>query len=436
VFSLYFACARRPVRILGSLCTRLSVIFACYLGAVALSGGYVANGLATDPLRVLPGASTFGVVPFGQAVASEVSLRDESFDSINTPQLNDAEHSFVNSRNTLARSIDAVSNHRSDTGSSIGNADSYSDQFIAMNGSDDPRAQFHHRRGLSLSALSCSSASFAGSGSDTCTVTLTAAAGSGGFSVSLTSSSAAVTVPATLVIPANATSAGFTASVSSVSSAQTVMLTARAYGGSESFVLQLNAAAATLPTLPTLSISPTSVAFGNVVLNTPTTLPVALTSTGTAPVTVNSATLSGTGFTISGATFPVTLNPNLAVTLVVQFDPTAAGAATGLLTIQSNSSTNSNVAISLSGTGETAQHQVSLSWSAPSSSVVPIVGYNIYRSTGSSAAYQLLNSSIDAQTAYVDTTVQAGSTYNYTVESVDSSGTTSIPSNEATAAVP
>jgi hypothetical protein len=433
VFSLYFACARRPVRILGSLCTRLSVIFACYLGAVALSGGYVANGLATDPLRVLPGASTFGVLPVGQAVASKVSLRDESFDSINAPQLNDAEHSFVNSRNTLARSIDAVSNYRSDTGPSIGNADSYSDQFIAMNGSDDPIAQFHHGRGLSLSALSCSSASFAGSASDTCTVTLTAAAGSGGFSVSLTSSSAAVTVPATLVIPANATSAGFTASVSSVSSAQTVKLTARAYGGSESLVLQLNAAAATVPTL---SISPTSVAFGNVVLNTPTTLPVALTSTGTAPVTVNSATLSGTGFTISGATFPVILNPNLAVTLVVQFDPTAAGAATGLLTIQSNSSTNSEVAISLSGTGETAQHQVSLSWSAPSGSVVPIVGYNIYRSTGSSAASQLLNSSIDAQTAYVDSTVQAGSTYNYIVESVDSSGTASIPSNEATAAVP
>ena len=54
---------------------------------------------------------------------------------------------------------------------------------------------------------------------------------------------------------------------------------------------------------------------------------------------------------MSGATFPVTLNPNQSVTLNVQFDPTAAGAATGQLTIQSNSSTNGTAVVSLSGTG-------------------------------------------------------------------------------------
>ena len=39
-----------------------------------------------------------------------------------------------------------------------------------------------------------------------------------------------------------------------------------------------------------------------------------LSSTGTAPVTINSAALSGTGFTMSGATFPVTLNPTQSAT--------------------------------------------------------------------------------------------------------------------------
>jgi Abnormal spindle-like microcephaly-assoc'd, ASPM-SPD-2-Hydin len=121
-----------------------------------------------------------------------------------------------------------------------------------------------------------------------------------------------------------------------------------------------------------LTVSPTSLAFGNVTVNTPSTLPVTLTSTGTAPVTVNSGTLTGTGFTMSGATFPVTLNPGLAVTLDVQFDPTATGAATGQLTIQSNSSPNATVVISLTGTGES--HQVDLNWDAPSSSPDPIVG--------------------------------------------------------------
>jgi hypothetical protein len=88
----------------------------------------------------------------------------------------------------------------------------------------------------------------------------------------------------------------------------------------------------------------------------------------------------------------------MAVTLEVQFDPTAAGAATGQLTIQSNSSTNATSVISLSGTGETVAHEVDLSWQAPSSSPVPIVGYNIYRLTGGSSTYQLLNSSVDTQT--------------------------------------
>ncbi len=135
----------------------------------------------------------------------------------------------------------------------------------------------------------------------------------------------------------------------------------------------------------------------------------------------------------------MTLNPGLAVTLEVQFDPAASGAAAGQLTIQSNSSTNATSVVSLTGTGEnpaSAPHQVDLNWSAPSSSPVPIVGYNIYRSTGSSSAYQLLNSSVDTQTTYVDNAVQSGLTYDYIVESVDSSGVESVSSNEAAATIP
>jgi fibronectin type 3 domain-containing protein len=153
-------------------------------------------------------------------------------------------------------------------------------------------------------------------------------------------------------------------------------------------------------------------------------------------VTINSAALTGTGFTMSGATFPVTLNPSLAVTLDVQFEPAAAGAATGQLSIQSNSSTNATAVVSLSGTAESGLHQVDLSWNAPSSSAVPIVGYNIYRSPGGSSAYQLLNSSVGIQTTYVDSTVQAGLTYGYIVESVDASGVESVPSNEVAATIP
>ena len=79
-----------------------------------------------------------------------------------------------------------------------------------------------------------------------------------------------------------------------------------------------------------------------------------LTSTGTAALTINSATLTGTGFSVSGATFPVTLNPNQTATLQVQFDPASAGAAAGTLTIASNASSNGTASDRLSGTGAAA----------------------------------------------------------------------------------
>jgi hypothetical protein len=278
-----------------------------------------------------------------------------------------------------------------------------------------------------LSAFSCASSSFTGSGSDVCSV-LTTVAASSAVSVNLGSGNAAVTVPATVTVPANAMGATFTASVSSVTSAQAVTLTASAGAISKTFAVQLNAA------VPTLTVSPANIAFGDVTVNTPVTQPVTLTSTGTAPVTVNSGVVSGTGFTMSSATFPVTLNPGLAVTLDVQFDPSVPGSSTGQLTVQSNSSTNSTGETSLSGTGE--PHQVTLSWQAPADSSVPVAGYNNYRAPSGSTTFQRLNSSIDTETTYVDSTVQGGLSYTYYVTSVSSAGVESTPSNQVAATVP
>ena len=280
----------------------------------------------------------------------------------------------------------------------------------------------------SLTALSCSVASVTGAGTSACLATLSFAAANGGLSLTLTSSNAAVIVPATILVPANAASAPFTATVSSVSSTQTATIIASAGGVSRSFALQLNAST------PTLTTSLSSISFGNAAINTPVTQPLTLSATGTAPVTITSATLSGPAFTMSGATFPVTLSPGLAVTLAVQFNPASAGPATGTLSIQSTSSTNGMAMIGLSGTG--TPHQVALNWNAPVSSAVPIASYNIYRATGGSSAYQLLKSSVGTQTAYVDQAVQTGVTYDYVVTSVDSIGKESGPSNEVIATIP
>ena len=182
----------------------------------------------------------------------------------------------------------------------------------------------------------------------------------------------------------------------------------------------------------TLSVNSTSVAFGNVPVGTKATQSLTLSSTGTAAVTVSSATASGTGFTVSGATFPLTLNAGQTATLSLQFAPTATGSDTGKLTIASNSSTGSSTAVALSGAA--VPLSVALSWSAPSGDTIS--GYNIYRATGSSSSFQKLNSSVNAPVSFSDATVAANTSYQYYVTSIDSSGVESVPSNTATVAVP
>jgi hypothetical protein len=187
---------------------------------------------------------------------------------------------------------------------------------------------------------------------------------------------------------------------------------------------------------PVLTVSAGSLDFGSVPVGTPSTLSLTLTSTGNSPVTVSAESLAGAGFSVSGATFPVTLNPTVAIKLQVQFDPTAAGTATGQLTFASNSSTGGTTTVSLTGNGTAVQHQVTLSWSPPTNSPVPVSGYHIYRSTGATSTYVLETSLANSQTSYVDTSVLASVTYAYYVTSVDSAGTESSPSNQVTVTIP
>ncbi|MGB6687459.1 MAG: choice-of-anchor D domain-containing protein [Terracidiphilus sp.] len=219
----------------------------------------------------------------------------------------------------------------------------YASLFSKVNGAWQPASYTFMEAGLT--AVSCTSSSMTGAGTDSCVVSMSGATGSSGMTIALSSNNAAVSVPASVTVPGGATSAAFTATASAVSSTQTASLTAAAGGISASFGLQLNAS------VPAMTLSASSLSFGSVNLNTPAAQTVTLTSSGTAALTINSATLAGAGFSVSGATFPVTLNPNQTATLQVQFDPTAAGAATGTLTIASNATSGGTATVSLSGTG-------------------------------------------------------------------------------------
>jgi hypothetical protein len=186
---------------------------------------------------------------------------------------------------------------------------------------------------------------------------------------------------------------------------------------------------------PQLTIGSASVSFGSVAVNTSTTQTLTLSSSGTTAVTVNSAAITGAGFTIVGGSFPVTLNPGQTLTLQLQFTPTTAGALAGQITISSNSINGNTAVVALSGTGTAVTHEVDLSWAAPVNSPDPVAGYNIYRATGG-GSLMLINASRNVAVVYVDSTVASGTNYSYVVKSVDSSGVESVPSNQISVTIP
>jgi hypothetical protein len=281
-----------------------------------------------------------------------------------------------------------------------------------------------------LTALSCGSASMTGSGTDACYVTLSGAAPAAGVTVALASSSTAITVPNSVTVPGGAVSAGFAATAAAVTTNQTATLTATASGTAQTFAVQLNPAGAFL------SVSQATIAFGNVSLNALGTQTLTLASTGTLPVTVNTAVLTGAGFTMSGITLPVVLNPGQSVTMALEFVPSVAGAATGQLTITSNATTGGTMAIPVSGTGA-VPYEVNLAWDAPASSADAVAGYNVYRTLSGASSYQLLNSGASlTATTFTDTTVEDGQVYVYYVTSVDGSGVESVPSNAFDVTIP
>ena len=182
-----------------------------------------------------------------------------------------------------------------------------------------------------------------------------------------------------------------------------------------------------------LTLSTNTVSFGNVTNGTSSTQTVTVTNAGNSNVQISAITVSGTGFTLSGASVPVTLTPLQKLTFSVIFSPTATGSASGSVTVTSNA-TGSPAAITLSGSGVVAvTHSVSLSWTASTSTVS---GYNVYRSLTSGTGYTKLNGSLVSVVDYTDSAVSNSTTYYYVTTAVDGSGNESINSNEAVAAIP
>ncbi len=100
----------------------------------------------------------------------------------------------------------------------------------------------------------------------------------------------------------------------------------------------------------TLALSGATLDFGSVTAGTSKTLTATLSNTGTASVTVSSASISSKYFSLSAPIFPTAIFAGQSTQVSVVFTPNAAGAFSGTATITSNAS-DASTALSLTGTG-------------------------------------------------------------------------------------
>ena len=186
-------------------------------------------------------------------------------------------------------------------------------------------------------------------------------------------------------------------------------------------------------TTGSLAVSPSALNFGNVAVGNSSSLTGTL-SASTADVTVASADWTGSGYSVSGVSFPLSVAAGQSAQYTVTFTPPAAGSSPGSISFVSNASDASlKQTFSGAGTQTTSSHSVSLTWN-PSTSTV--AGYNLYRGTQSGGPYLRMNSTLLSSTSYDDSGVQSGRNYFYVSTAVDASSNESAFSNEATAAIP
>jgi hypothetical protein len=178
-----------------------------------------------------------------------------------------------------------------------------------------------------------------------------------------------------------------------------------------------------------LTVAPSSLNFGNVGAGTTETLTVGLKASGSS-VTVSAIASSNSQFEVSGEALPLTIPAGQEKLINVTFKPQGSGTKSARLSIASNAA-DSKASEALTGTG-TAPY-VDLSW-RPSTSTVK--GYNVYRSKSATGSYARINSKVDVDTAYEDSTIASGNTYYYATTAVSASGEESGYSNRVEVVVP
>src|SRR5262249_5058258 len=129
-----------------------------------------------------------------------------------------------------------------------------------------------------------------------------------------------------------------------------------AKGGGSTHV-KLKGGATNTPSQLTLSSS--SLKFGNVLVNSNSTQAVTLTNSSQTDMHLLQISVSGAGSSVSGPSLPATLAAGQSTTLQAIFAPAAKGAVNGSMTITTDSQTPT-ATVALSGTGVSATYTMGL----------------------------------------------------------------------------
>ena len=186
-----------------------------------------------------------------------------------------------------------------------------------------------------------------------------------------------------------------------------------------------------------VNISPTTKNFGNVANNSTSTVVFNLTNDSLVTAYLNTASVSGTGFTKTGSTCDgVTLSSGASCSVTVQFSPVTNGFKSGEMKMiySDTSGNNKQTIVQMVGTG--VEPQVAFSFSGFTSSVLdytdltptgatlqwtpqPLASYyKLFRVDGSSLVHiaTLLNT---ATSSYTLNLLNANTTYSYRINAYD-----------------
>ncbi len=419
----------------GAVNASLSVISDAVNGtlAVPLSG----TGATTGALNSTPSSLSFGNVPAGSPKTLSGTLVNSGGSSITITQANVSVSGFALNGLTLPATLAAGQSRAfSVTFTPQGGGSRTGNLSIVSNASNValtiPLSATSATAGLlSTSDSSLDFASVALGNSSTQSETLT---NTGGSSVTVTQANLSGTafkvtglsLPLTLSPGQSFTFGAVFKPTTGGSAAGSISVVSNASNSTLTITL-----AGTAAVSGQLAVSPATLNFGTVTVGQTKSLTGSLTASGSS-ITVSNANTSTSEFKVSGLALPLTLAAGKSVSFTITFTPQASGVAAAGASFISNAS-NSSAQATLGGTGAAApQHSVSLNWNT---SAAGVVGYNVYRGNSTGGPYSRI-ASMNADTSYTDSTVQAGQSYFYVTTAVDGNGKESANSNQALAVIP